>query len=324
MGMYIQKFGEEKRKSDLKQIKNMMKHPALKDVSSALTFSARIKFYYLFSAHYYISNDLRNAYNSFEKEFSLYEGHPDKIKTHFHSYAACLHNLLGVSLKLKFYNEFEKYLEIIKKASLLTKNHSSKAKLFHGYGNYLLDYVIITGQFEKAIKTIPEIISGFRTYENELNPYEKTFLLANIAIVWFGAEEYHKCLFYLNKIRNELTLAVHPDAERFLHVFYLITHYELEHYDLLSSLAQSSLRALEKRNNFGKTEKIMLEFFSAKLPDPFTRQKKDSLFAVLKKRMEGIKYSGTSFIRFSYEAWIESKTTNMAYAEIYKTKAKPS
>ena len=208
MALIVQRYGQEGKPKYFGQIKSILKHPVLKNVSKAHSFSAKTKFYYLHSAYWYLQKNYSKAFGLFEKEFSLYENNFEKITLFFHGYISCLYNILAVCLKLKNYTAVEKYLKIIKSAPSVIKNHTHRARLFHGYSNYFTDYIIALGQFYRAQEIIPEILKEFRIYESEMNPNEKTFLLSNIAIIWFGNQEYSKCLFYLNKIRNEFFLNI--------------------------------------------------------------------------------------------------------------------
>ena len=171
IALFVQKYGEEKKAKSLREIKRIMMHPVLRDVSNARSTAAQIKFYYLHMAYCYLKEKYSEAYNFLEKEYALFHESPEKIHLYFQSYISCLYRLVNICLKLKNYTAFEKYLAVIKNAALLAKNRSYKARLFHGYSNFLTDYIILSGQFHKASKMIPEIINDFNKYESELNTY---------------------------------------------------------------------------------------------------------------------------------------------------------
>ena len=122
-----------------------------------------------------------------------------------------------------------------------------------------------------------------------------------------------------------MPLKIHPDSERFLHLFYVLVHYEAKHYDLLPYLVRSSLHTLEKQKNLGKFEKIMLNFFGDKLSEAAAKPEQAGIFRQLKKELRFFlkdENSKPSFILFDYRAWIESKIENKSFSEMIKSKKK--
>ena len=320
-GGFIWKYGEEKKAGYFNKVKKLMRHPVLRRESNALSFSAQLSYCYMYAYFYYLQENYAKANDFYQKEFDLYRQNPDKIKYHFRSYIACTNNLLAACYKSKNYAAFKEPLETLKKALASEKNEHFRARLFFAYTNYSLDHILLAGEFNKAEKIIQETLRDFAKYENKLSQNEKTIIYSNVAVIWFGNEEFKKCIYYLNKIRNEFTLHIHPDVERFLNLFYLVVHYELGHYDLLPRLSSSVYRLLEKQERTSKFEKIVLVFFAAKSMQNDSRKEQLKAFSQLKRELLPLtsdQEEKQSFQFFDYIMWINSKLENKTFAEIIK------
>ena len=320
-GKFIWQYGEEKKVMYFNQIKKLMRHPALRKESNALSFTARLSFCYIYAFFYYLQENYTRANVFFQKEFDLYKENPHKVKYHFRSYIACTNNLLATSFKTRNYAAFKEPLETLKKALTSEKNGHFRARLFFAYTNYSLDYILLAGEFNKAEKIIQETLRDLVKYGNKLSQNEKTIIHSNVAIIWFGNEEFKKCIYYLNKIRNEFTEHIHPDVERFLNLFYLVAHYELGHYDLLPRLSKSAHRLLEKQKHTSKFEKIILDFFTTKSLQNDSGRERIKAFAQLKRDLLPLTWDPDekqSFQFFDYMSWINSKLENKSFAEIIK------
>jgi len=320
----MQQKDELSEKQRTKKIEDTIKHPLLKDEKQAITFSSLL---YYYDAHCFYWLHKGNPYKAKEfvkKRLALYHKEPEKFRHYFHSYLSCMNNLLHLCHETKSYDELEKYLGELSSSMLPKKTPVDKAFYFYVYYGHFMRNAHETGNPEKAIALIKEINKEYTHHERSLNQLEKTVLNMHIALVWFVSEDYNKCLKYLNKIRNELTLGSHPNVERFLHLFYLIVHLEMKNYDLLPHLIKSAYRFLHKEGKLGKFEKALIDFLKNKLPKATSDKKLIESLRQLRKELLPLNKDATeknAFEFFDYISWLESKIENRPFAEVVREKA---
>ena len=300
-----------------------MGHPSLKKESYAKSFTAKAFFYFLKAGYCYLREDYVKANHFFKKEFELYKKNPEKIRYVFHSYIASINNILATCEKINDHAAYEEHLGILKNALSLVKNNSQKARLYFGYASFNLNYILVRGQYEKAEKIILETLKECENYLPDLSQHEKTVIYCNIAIIWFGNCDYKKCMYYLNKIRNEFSDHIHPSIHRFLNVFYILAHYELEHFDLLPRLAKEASSNMERQKPLSKFERTIFDFFNRRSLAEESVKDRAKGFIQLKKELLPLSVDQEekqSFNFFDYLSWTESKANNRPFAEIVKLK----
>lgn len=321
----INRYGSIRKKNLLEKLEQTMKNPALRNETNAIGFTSKMNFFAIHAFYQYAKENYSLAEKYFKRQLALFRNNPEKTKAQFTANVVCINNLIGMLFQEGAdRSEAPAYLALLKAEMLQKRKPSQQALLFYLYNQNLLMYMHVTGQFDKATELLPDILRDYPKHGKELNPFQKTSLLIKISITWFGAEQYGKCLQYLNMIRNQISFKVQPDMDYFLYVFYIIVHYEAGHYDLLSSLIQSAEYFSKKQNSQSKLEDTLLQFFkknrsktSGKISsEEFVKLKEDVLF-LSKDRNEK-----HSFENFNFIDWIESKIENKKIGEIIKQKAK--
>lgn len=165
----------------------------------------------------------------------------------------------------------------------------------------------------------------FIRHEHHLNEIQKVTIFINIAITFFYVQQYHKSIAWLNRIRNELSINIFQDVDRFIRIFYLIVHYEAGNYDLLPYLIQSAYRFLRKKEHLYKFETIFIYFLRNELPKASKPKELIQVFQKLKTQLiplEKDPYEKNAFTYFDYISWLESKIENRPFAEVVKEKAR--
>ncbi len=320
----INRYGHSHKKNLLKKLEQIMKHPALQNEKGAIGFTSQMNFFATHAFYWYAKENYYFAEKFFAKQLSLFLNDPEKTKTQFNAYLTCVNNLVEMLFQSGMnYKQIPKYLDILKGEMVHKRKPSQRALLFYLHEHNLLGYYQRTGEFDKAVKVLPKILFEYEKHKKELNSFHKTILLIKISVTWFGSENYNKCLYYLNVLRNEFSFKIQPDIDSFLHIFYIIVHYELKHYDLLPSLIQSANHFSEKQSSPGKFEKTLLSFFkdhfikddSGKILAAEFMELKKLILPLTKKEEEK-----SSLEFFDYHSWIESKIENRSFAEIVAKK----
>jgi hypothetical protein len=322
----INRYGSVRKKFLLNKLERLMKNPALQKESSAMGFTSKLYFFAIHAFYWYARENYPLSMKYFKSELVHFQNNPEKINVQFSAYIVCINNIIEMLTQDKSgYKEVPKYLEILKAETIRKKKPAQQALTFYLYNHNLLVYLQRTAQFDKAVELLPGILNDYPGYGKELNPYQKTILMIKISIIWFSVQQYSKCLQYLNVIRNELSFKIQPDVDIFLHLFYIIVHYEAGHYDLLPSLIRSADNFLRKQKSQSKFENTLLVFFKKYISKSKTEktvsadgfaQLKNEVLALTKNPVEK-----HSFELFDFISFIESKIENKSFAEIIRAKA---
>ena len=179
------------------------------------------------------------------------------------------------------------------------------------------------GLFQEAILKIKEMKKELPEYENKFNPIYKIDLWVTFSLSYFGIEDYDKCLYWVNKIRNESNLDVRRDMEISMKLFYLILQYEKQNYDLLPYLIRSTYRYLLRKKRLFKFENIILDFLRKDILKIKSKKELIRSFKKLKNKLELLPKGSDvkqGFEDFDYMSWLESKIENRPFAEVIRDK----
>jgi hypothetical protein len=318
MATLFHNYGRTKDKKIMDSINALIKNPALENESSAITFYSKIRFYDTHLYYWSIIGDRDQVYAYANKIVRLFHDNPEKIKAYIEIYMDCLKNILSSSLKDKKFNEANYYLETLKEISKSETSKNISAKFFYTYTRQLLYYNNTIGYFDKSIQEIPGILNSLKLYEDALNPQEKSVLYFNISISFFGMMDYKSCLFWLNKIRNEISMVFSPDIHRFIYLFYIITHYELGNIDLLGNLSDTAIRFLSKNNSLREFDRIIFGFTKNKFPLIVSRKDTVEYFTELLEKLKANTAETPRESDLYFFVFVQSKLENQTFAEIIK------
>ncbi|MBI3502599.1 MAG: hypothetical protein HY063_12480 [Bacteroidetes bacterium] len=319
------KTGTSRSKKDFEEIEKLIKHPLLKQSPDELPFEARKTFFHINFVYFISKGDYENAYTYAKKKINLFLSHPNRKKYNADAYLSSLNDLFNTLYELKRYDEMKKYLDDLSRFQPEIKTIDEKVKAFHYSGVHHLNFYNNTGRFDEGAKKSKNILNELSYYETKLNSLQKCILHTNMAIAFFGNEEYKTCLKLLNKISIYTKSKTRADLESFLKIFYVLVHYEIHNEDLLPYLAKSNYRTLFRQKRLFRFETLMLKFFERILPKINMTDKKElrKAFQILKTEVEKLSsdlHEKNILDDFDFISWIESKIENKSFAETVKKK----
>lgn len=309
---------------EAKKLKALMKNPLMSNDKYALTFRSRYSLYHTQSLYYSVHDNPEKQYHFAKRAVELYLNNPEKIKLDTFTYLLSLHLMLTACHTFKKYDEGKIYIDKLQEDSALLKNEREKIWAFFTYHDTNLHHYIKTGQFSAGVPDSEKLIRELAQYTPKLEASHITVLYLHIVKIFFGAENYTKCLFWLNKILNEKhALNARPGIENNIRLLYLIVHFEKKNYNLLPSLVKSTQHYFSSKGLLFEFETCMLSFFSKK----FHAITSDELIKTFKKLKNDIniitknKKGEMPFEEFDFLSWIESKIENRSFAEVVRKKA---
>ena len=319
------KLGHAKNPEEFQKI-NLLLQEELKNLSPI----ADMNFFecvYLYQCHTwvsYIGQNWKNYFRYTYKWVEMFEREPLMKINDTALYFKGLHNLLNALFMTLDHARLSKILantEIYVSKHEEVMHESSKITAQHLIHTAHINKHFLEGSFTEGLKRIPLIEKFITDHAAMLDEHRILVFYYKIACLYFGVNNYDKCILYLNKIINLKTSSLRTDIQCFSRMLHLIAHYEKGHHALLEYYTKSVYRFLLKHGDMSGVVQEVLRFLRKAL---FVNQKElKDVFAELKNRLEILAenpYERRSFIYLDIIAWLESKTTTKSIEAISKKK----
>jgi hypothetical protein len=142
------------------------------------------------------------------------------------------------------------------------------------------------------------------------------------ASLYFGAGQYEKSIFYLEKIIHNKELKMREDLVCFSRILNLVAHYDAGLDQDLDILIKSTYKFLIKMDELQMVQKKFITFLRS-LGDIYPHELKKSFIQLHKelKVYENHPYEKRAFIYLDLISWLESKIENISVETIIRRKA---
>jgi hypothetical protein len=238
-------------------------------------------------------------------------------------YLGTLNSFLIAVQGLKKYDEMRKYLDNLNEVRKYLKTVSEKATAFF-YMYHYVNYFILTGQFHEADKIVKELEFETEEHLKSLNRHQQTMLYITIAQIYFGQEQYRKCLHWLNKIILLGEMKERKDIECFVRIFFLLVHYELgSGKDFMMSLYKSTHRFLNEHGRLMKFETQVMDFFKVIIGKDIPKKNMREQYSQLRSGLQALAkdpYEKYALDYFDFISWAESKVLDKPFAQVVREK----
>ena len=268
-------------------------------------------------------SDWKNSYVWRKKHMDLIELHPEQIKEAPRLYVSTMNSFILCCEYTGKWEELESSFEKVKQMLAVpayANNNNILLRLI-GCCSSVMHYYINRGEFGKGIELLKNVEGSFTKVLSEINRSSEISFYYTFSYICFGAENYKRSLFWLNKILNATDTGVRDDIRVSAHLLNLILHYELGNESQLEYYVRSTYRFLYKRHRLFKIETIMLELIRKKLPKIDSEKELMIVFTKLKLEMEKLAkdpQQKRSLDYFDFISWLESKISKRKFAEVVK------
>lgn len=282
---------------------------------------------WLYKAHLWYSfllQDFLNCYKYATKWVNLFQEYPNMISLNPVFFLKGNNYLLESMFFLQNKPKFQKTLAEFEKtiASPSFPNDENVESLTFLYLNFhSINLHFIDGSFEEGLTLIPKIESNLKKYQSRIDEHHKMIFYYKFASLHFGAGNNKKCIFYLDKIISNKTLAMREDLLCFARVLNLVAHYEAGLDYHLETLLKSTYKFLIKMNDLHEVQKEMIKFIKG-LQYIYPHDLKQA-FKDLHKKLKSYEehpYERRAFLYLDIISWLESKIENKPVAQIIKNK----
>ena len=203
------------------------------------------------------------------------------------------------------------------------KADNLKTLLFLYTQSNRFNHRFMIGDFTDFEPLVTQVVNGINSPNYRIDEHHVMVFYYKIASLYFGAEEYTKCIGFLGKIINAKSLKTREDLMCFSRLLNLIAHYEAGKDYHLESLLRSTYKFLLKMNDLHGVQREMIGFVRS-LGDIYPQELKGAfkkLHTTLKQYEED-PYERRAFLYLDVMSWLESKIENKPVSEVIQEKAK--
>ncbi len=275
---------------------------------------------HIFSAYHFALGEYENCYPYLMENISIIESNGHFFDEEPGIFLSVLTNAIYVGTRTRNWEEAFMLTEKLKHYSLTLQermNEDLQFRLFSLGKSCELTLYAQSGEFEKGLELIPEIKLGLAAFDEHLSNVRKAHFYFNISVIYFGLEQYHESLKWINKLLNNVDIDKSKDIHCIAQILNLIVHLELGNKDLLPYALRSTQRFLATRNKVYRFETLMLDFVNEMLKKR-TAHTNAELYEQLVHTLEELHQN--PFERFVFEyfdflIWAKSKKEGKKFRE---------
>ncbi len=296
----------------------LLADPLLQNSEDATSSLAKMHFFNIKALCHETIGDLKSSCESREYMVQLFESNEELQERSFVNYLVSLNNLLHNYNELRDYDHFFEVLEKIRKVAKNTKREMSQVEellVFRSTAAMVFNALVKNGRFEEASGMIEEIEAGFEKFGNKLNEAFRYPFYYFFGYTHFALGNYQECLVYLEHFIHNNDLTFNRELFRFGRILYLLTHYELDNWELLPSIIRSTQRYLSQFQQPYTSEKILLNFLKK---TPYADEKAAflDLGEEMEKLLENPRFQ-KELEHFDYLTWIKAKIEEEDFVDVY-------
>jgi len=289
-----------------------------------LSFREKLWLYQSYLWYNFITQDFLSCYRYASKWVDLFYENSTLIQVHPVFFIKGNHYLLEALFYLNNVHVFESALQKFEKNIIdqrIPKDKNISALSFMYLYFNKLNLRFMKGKFANGDILVEEILQGIEVYKNTIDEHHIMVLYYKIASLYFGDDNYTKCIEFLQKIIQNKSLEMREDLMCFSRILNLVAHYEAGLDYQLDKLIRSTYRFLIKMNDLHEVQKEMIKFLRH-LPNVYPSDIK----AEFKKLRDQLKvyeehpFERRAFLYLDIISWLESNFENRPVAEIIKEK----
>lgn len=314
LNSYYVKIGFIRNSSDYQNVNNFFQSSLPVYEEKNLSFQEKLYLYYSFVSYYFFIQDFKNGYKYAKKWVLLFNTHPEMIAHKLELYLKGINHLLVAQNKLLLVADFNETYKQLMKVPFLEVHITENIQMLHFKYKYMhkINYYFMTGDFTGGSKIISVVEHELDSFTLHMDKHYVLVFYYKVACLYFGASNFKKAIFWLNKIINSKDVDLREDIHTFARILNLISHYELDNIEQVEYYLKSTYRFLLKKEGLYKYQKYILQFMK--------NLSKETQGEQLIKQFEGLelkllplekqRYEKRPFLYFDIISWLQSKITH--------------
>lgn len=313
-------------KTQLKKMEAVVAKVKAYDPDKLLSNSARVTFYGIMLRYTRaIGDNPQQLYYSL-RSLALLESQPEQIAENISGYISRMVNTI---ISYGENNRYADALQLLEKLKQLPEKYpqavtpQQRVNIASTYFGLKLEMCHITADTHTGLALVPAFEQWYSSEGKNGDRNHFMVISMVIANLHFLAGQYRKCLQWLRTVINENEVGYRDDIQAFARIVLLITHYKMEHSDLLPALLRNTYRYLLQRKNLFALEKELLQFIAARLrPDAHALNLHSAMEKLLHRLQEivrdPVEYKTLDY--FDLISWLESEISGKPFAEVKRGK----
>lgn len=287
-----------------------------------LTFFEKVYLYFSYVWYHHILLDFENVIVYAKRWIELFQQQPIMIEKDPVLYMRGIHYLLIASW---YCNRYDNYVASHKLLITTIQTHESNwninaTVLGFTYMSYAeLNLVFWEGTIQEGVLKSQALEQQFEQYFQYLDPHKIMIFRYKLAWLFFCSENKSKALDHINFISNYKKGHLREDLQIYTQLLALLTHYELQNYDLLDYKINATQRFIKKAKQTNEVQLFVLDLMKKLLP--LRDQVPKQLLETAKQNLEQLKTQNhlrRSFAHLDLNVWLDYKLTHQRMEELLK------
>lgn len=276
-----------------------------------LGYIERIYLYQCYVWHYYILLDFEQCYDYALKWVAVFEEKPELKHQDPDLYMRGYHYVLTGAFharkveKLAFHMTT---LEQFRQQNYAKFTENSKIFSFLYVHWARLNLHFLRGTYDAGVAILPNTLKRIKRYNERIAPHRLMVFYYKIAWMYLGNGQPGKAVPYVTKIINDDIADFREDIQGYSRLLYLMIHYDLDNFELMSYLVKMVDRFFFKNKSSNRLQQSTLQFFKEVKSLPVG----DRAARILEfdKEIDIIRkdpYETRAFMYLDIQSWIKAK-----------------
>lgn len=311
--------GYSREEGSRKIIDEVSENYLIKTKNTALSKSAASICFYTQGFCHSANNEKDLSFIAFQKVKKILDDNPALKQDLIKRYVRTIYNLIKIHIDRKEFRSAFKLIEELRSYDKSDKHNSIdiQTRIFRASYIAELDIYDKLGEYQEGLKLIDIIEEKLTFYESKSTKEDLIAFYLKFSVIFIGAGEFNKSLFWINKILNDNEKVLRQDLYAYARIINLIVHLELENYDLVEYLIKSTQRFLNKKKRDFELEKTIISYIR-KLSKVTNTEKQKEIYIEFRLRLEELFKDPNNQILlnyFDFLSWVDSKIDSVSLSE---------
>lgn len=267
IGMMRSRFTLVRHEKERKELQQLIAElPAIDERQSCT--EAKTLYHLIMALTHKMQSDFLSAHYHFHRSLDLFHHKKDYSSMFPDNYLIVISGYIKTAIMLGKNKEAMHGLAILKRLHNqhpIFRSDKLKTELFFALSNYELMYFIENSEYKKAKEQVNFLVIELPGFENQLSASQRLELYIRMSVASLLNNDTRKALHFLNRVYSEKFEHQHREFSGFCRVYYLLLHAEIGNKDHLYYAIRSIQRKLERENNFGDAEKLLMKYFRSQV-----------------------------------------------------------